>query len=158
MKYMKSPYANVTPAIINTIQLLAGLLGILTVQKVSRFRLLVASSCVLAVLNVFIAVTDLYDLPLNCLITMTAFMMPNGVGLSSVAWSYPSELVPPSQGKYSSLLNWTCSTMVAMIPPYVVQATPDQSAYPVFFFFAGYLVLAFFINLMVLPRVDRPIG
>lgn len=81
--------------------------------------------CLLAVLNLFIAITDYYDMPINCLITMTAFMMPNGVGLSSVAWSYPSELVPASQGKYSSFVNWTCSTMVAMIPPYIVQQMSD---------------------------------
>jgi MFS transporter, SP family, arabinose:H+ symporter len=158
MKYMDSPYANITPAVVNSIQLLAGLLGIIAVQKVSRFSLLVTSCCVLAILNVFIGITDLYDLPLECLITMTAFMMPCGVGLSSVAWSYPSELVPASQGKYSSFVNWTCSTMVAVIPPYVVAATSVRNAYPVFFFFAFYLVIAFGINLSVLPRVDRPIG
>lgn len=155
---MNSPYANVTPAIVNAIQLLAGVLGIIAVQKVTRFGLLVSSSCTLAVLNIFIAVTDFFDLPKYCLITMTAFMMPNGVGLSSVAWSYPSELVPASQGKYSSFVNWTCATMVAMIPPYVIQATPDSSAYPIFFFFAFYLVIAFVINLIVLPRIDRPLG
>lgn len=125
MKFMKSPYANVTPAIVNTIQLVAGLLGIIAVQKVSRFRLLVGSSCVLALLNMLIGITDYYNLPVSCLIAMAAFMMPNGVGLSSVAWSYPSELVPASQGKYSSFVNWMCSTMVAMIPPYIVQITPN---------------------------------
>lgn len=125
MKYMQSPYANVTPAIVNSIQLLAGVLGIIAVQKVSRFDLIMTACCLLAVLNLFIAITDYYDMPINCLITMTAFMMPNGVGLSSVAWSYPSELVPASQGKYSSFVNWTCSTMVAMIPPYIVQQMQD---------------------------------
>ena len=157
MKYMGSPYSNVTPAIVNTIQLIAGLMGIIAVQKVSRFGLLVSSSCTLAVLNIFIAVTDMLDLPLYCLITMTAFMMPNGVGLSSVAWSYPSELVPASQGKYSSFVNWMCATMVAMIPPYLIQVS-GGSAYPIFFFFALYLMVAFVINLSVLPRADRPIG
>ena len=90
MKSMDSPYANVTPAIVNFIQLIAGVLGMYAVQRVSRFKLIVTSCGVLAILNVFIAITDVYDLGIECLITMAAFMMPNGVGLSSVAWSYPS--------------------------------------------------------------------
>lgn len=61
MKSMDSPYANVTPAIVNCIQLLAGLIGILAVTRVSRFQLILSSCCILAVLNVFIAVTDLFD-------------------------------------------------------------------------------------------------
>ena len=105
--------------------------------------------------NIFIGLMDYYELSVQCLIAMTVFMLPNGICLSSVAWSYPSELVPASQGKYSSLLNWTCSTVVAMIPPYVVAATPSDSAYPIFFFFAFYLLLALIFNLRTLPRTDR---
>jgi hypothetical protein len=58
MKFLKSPCADVTPAIVNTIQLIAGLLGIIAVQKVFRFRLLMGSSCVLALLNMLIAIID----------------------------------------------------------------------------------------------------
>ena len=86
---------------------------------------------------------------------MTGFMLPNGICLSSVAWCYPSELVPASQGKYSSLLNWTCSTIVAMVPPYIVAVTPRDSAYPIFFFFTGYLLLAIYINYRILPKTNR---
>jgi MFS family permease len=156
MKSMDSPYANVTPAIVNSIQLLAGLVGIVVVQKVSRSKLLVSSCCLLALLNVGIGLTDLYDMPIYCLLAMTLFMIPNGIGLSSVAWSYPSELVPASQGKYSSFLNWTCSTMVAMVPPYIVKSTPNEGAYPVFLFFAFYLIVAFLINLSLLSKISRP--
>lgn len=122
MKSMDSPYANVTPAIVNGIQLISGIVGIFAVQHVSRYKLLISSCCILTFLNVFIGLTDLYNMPVECLITMSIFMIPNGIGLSSVAWSYPSELVPASQGKYSSFLNWTCSTLVAMIPPYITRA------------------------------------
>lgn len=157
MKSMDSPYANVTPAIVNSIQLLAGIVGIFAVMKITRFKLLVTSCVLLAFLNVGIGFTDLYDLPVECLITMTIFMIPNGVGLSSVAWSYPSELVPASQGKYSSFLNWSCSTVVAMVPPYIVKVTPEESAFPIFFFFALYLTLAFLINLSLLTKINKPI-
>jgi MFS family permease len=155
MKSLESPFANVSPAIINGIQLLAGIMGIYTVQRYGRFELMTAGIVLLAILNVVIGVTDMYEMPVECLIAMTVFMLPNGVGLSSVAWSYPSELVPPSQGKYSSLLNWACSALVAIVPPYVVGLVSNKSAYSIFFFFAFYLVIAFFVNLRYVPRTDR---
>ena len=111
--------------------------------------------CLVFFFNIIIAITDYFELPVQCIAAMAAFMLPNGICLSSVAWCYPSELVPPSQGKYSSLLNWTCSTFVAMVPPYIVALTPDDSAYPIFFFFALYLIIAFVINLRILPRTNR---
>ena len=155
MQFLDSPYADMSPAIINGIQLAAGIIGIYTVQRFARFHLLMTGCCLLLVLNICIAVTDYYELPVECLISMTLFMLPNGICLSSVAWCYPSELVAPSQGKYSSFLNWVCSTMVAMIPPYIVAATPRESAYPIFFFFTGYLLVAIVINLRILPRTNR---
>ena len=60
MKNLDSPYANIAPAIVNGIQLIAGLMGLIAVQKVARFDLLVFCSCLSAVLNVLIAVTDYY--------------------------------------------------------------------------------------------------
>ena len=86
---------------------------------------------------------------------MTAFMLPNGICLSSVAWCYPSELVPASQGKYSSLVNWTCSTIVAMVPPYIVAITPRDSAFYIFLFFTVYLIFAIIVNFRILPKTNR---
>jgi len=152
MLYLESPFANVTPVIVNGIQLIASLLGIIFVQKVDRFNLLLTSSFLLAILSTFIAVTDFLSLPVLCLITMAAFMLPNGAGLSSVAWSYPSELAQPSQGKYASLVNWTASTIVAMVPPFVTRSIPDNNAYPIFFFFSLYLFLSVAVTLKYVPQ------
>lgn len=63
MKSMNSPYANITPAIVNGIQLISGIFGIFAVQHVSRYKLLIVSCSILAFLNVFIGITDLYNMP-----------------------------------------------------------------------------------------------
>jgi hypothetical protein len=68
-------------------------------------------------------------------------MIPCGGGVNSIVYSFPSELVAASQGKYSSAVSWMASAMVSLIPPFVVSATPDNLAYPMFFFFALYLAV-----------------
>ena len=60
MQFLDSPYADMSPAIINGIQLIAGVIGIITVQKFARFHLITIGCCCLAVLNVFIAITDYF--------------------------------------------------------------------------------------------------
>ena len=90
MKSLDSPNANMSGAIINGVQLLAGVASIYTVQKFERFWLLITGCCLLCLFNVFIGLMDYYELSLQCLIAMTVFMLPNGICLSSVAWSYPS--------------------------------------------------------------------
>lgn len=60
MQFLESPYADMSPAIINGIQLVAGIIGIYTVQRFARFHLLMTGCCLLVVFNVCIAVTDYY--------------------------------------------------------------------------------------------------
>ena len=115
-------YADITPVLVNGIQMIASLIGIVCVQKVDRFRLILSSSIVMAVLNALIGATDYLGFPILCIITMAAFMIPSGAGLSSVAWCYPSELAEPSQGKYASLVNWIAATIVTMVPPFITRS------------------------------------
>jgi hypothetical protein len=51
------------------------------------------------------------------------------------------------------LTTWTGIFTVTVIPPFVTNAMPDKSAYPVFFFFGAYLILAAFINCKILVVV-----
>jgi hypothetical protein len=153
MTNLEPMYADVTPVIVNGIQMVASLLGIVCVQRVDRFTLILSSSCLLAVLSALIGVTDYLGLPILCIVTMAAFMMPSGAGLSSVAWSYPSELAQPSQGKYASLVNWTAATIVSMVPPFITRTIQDNNAYPIFFFFSLYLLISVGLTIRYLPKV-----
>lgn len=84
---------------------------------------------------------------------MAVFMIPCGGGLNAIVYAYPSELVPPSMGKYTSAMSWLASAIVSVVPPYVVGAVPGNLAYPMFFFFAFYLGIVSFINIRLLPSI-----
>jgi hypothetical protein len=113
------------------------------------------STIVLAVLTFAIGTADLLENSIFLLTTMSIFMVPCGAGLTSVIWSYPSELVGPAHGKYSSLLSWTGAALVTTIPPYVVKTVPGNNAFPIFYFFAVYLCLASLINFYLLERPSQ---
>jgi len=86
---------------------------------------------------------------------MTIFMIPCGASLTSVAWSYPNELIQTSKSKFPSLISWAGSTLVTTIPPYIVAVVPGNNAYPIFFFFTGYLVLAAVFNYFMLVEITH---
>jgi len=155
MRELKSPLTNVTPVIINSIQFLAGVGGIFLVSVFERRSMVLFSTIVLALLNFAIGTADLFENPIFLLTSMTLFMVPCGAGLTSVIWSYPSELVGPANGKYSSLLSWTGAALVTIIPPYIVQAVSDNNAFPIFFFFASYLCVASLINFYLLEDPSK---
>ena len=60
MQFLESPYADMSPAIINGIQLVAGVIGIYTVQKFARYHLIMLGCCSLTLFNIFIAITDYF--------------------------------------------------------------------------------------------------
>lgn len=88
----KSPLADDSPVIINGVQLFAGLIGIGLVTRLKRRFMVIFSNIALAFLTLAIAVSDLYGNSALCLAFMTLFMIPCGACLTSVIWSYPSEL------------------------------------------------------------------
>ena len=60
MQFLESPYADMSPAIINGIQLIAGVIGIITVQRFARFHLITVGCCLLLVINILIGITDYF--------------------------------------------------------------------------------------------------
>lgn len=149
MRELGSSLADQSPVIINSIQLVAGVVGIFLVGRCHRRSMLIVSTCLLCGLNVMIGVADLMEKPTFLLVSMTLFMVPCGAGLTSIVWSYPSELVNTQQGKYASLVSWTGSALVTILPPYIIREMPGNNAYPIFFFFAFYLLIAEILNLTV---------
>lgn len=82
-------------------------------------------------------------------------MIPCGAGLSTVVYSYPSELVVAQQGKYTGAVSWLANAIVNIVPPYIVEVMPDKLAYPMFFFFAFYLGIVTVINFKLLPLAEN---
>ena len=135
-------------------QLFAGLIGIGLVTRLKRRFMVIFSNIALACLTLAIAVADLYGNSALCLAFMTLFMIPCGACLTSVIWSYPSELASKERGKYSSFLSWTGAAVMTLVPPYILKAMPNNAAYPIFFFFSLYLCISFIVNYLVLIEVE----
>lgn len=116
--------------------------------------MIVYSTLSLAVVTLVIGIVDLLQLPIPTLVSMTIFMFPCGAFFNSVLWSYPSELASAARGKYASMMNWIGTALVTLIPPYILKAMPNRSAYPIFFFFSAYLVFGAVLNRYVLISVE----
>lgn len=154
LRNLKHHLAIEAPVIINGVQFLSGLLGIIFVNLISRRPLVTISTFLLSILNLLIGVADLIEEPLFCIVSMILFMIPCGSCLTSVAWSYPNELVGLAQGKYTSLLSWMGATVITLVPPYILNAMPNNSAYPIFFFFSFYLSICVYINQFIVVDVE----
>ncbi len=149
-----SSLANETPLIVNSVQLASAMAGVFLANRLHKRRTIVYSTLSLAVINIIIAVVDIYRLALPSLIFMALFMVPCGAFFNSILWSYPSELASAAKGKYSSFLNWLGAAIVSLVPPYILNAMPNRAAYPIFFFFAAYLIFGAVVNRYVLMDVE----
>lgn len=114
-----------TPIIINSVQLASGILGVFLVSRLPRRSMIVYSTISLAVINLAMAIVNIFDLAIPILTLMTIFMFPCGAFFDSVLWSYPSELATAARGKYASMMNWIGTALVTLIPPYILQAMPN---------------------------------
>lgn len=65
-----------------------------------------------------------------------------GSCILTVCYSYPSEVMAPHMAVYPNILNWIALTLVTSVPPIIVGIMPDNNAYPLFFFFGGYSIIA----------------
>ena len=141
------------PFIINGVQFISGLAGIYLIRKFKRKYMLIYSTFFMCVFNLLTGCADIEDEAELVLISMTLFMIPCGAGFQPITWYYGNELVGPDRGRICTFINWFASALVIFIPPYVTAATPDNKAYPIFFFFAAYLVFSFYTYSFVLQEV-----
>ena len=80
----------IAPTIINSVQLVANIIGIFLVQKFSRTTLLLVSCLLMGFINLIIGIADIEDESKLCVAMMCIFMIPCGAGLNSIVYSYPS--------------------------------------------------------------------
>lgn len=134
------------------LQMVGGLVGILLVNCIPRFYLITFSTFVALLMNIVLAVGSILEEPVMSFSTICVFMFLEGSSLTSVAWSYPSELCTPSIERYASFTSMAGTTLVTILPPFIVANVEEHEGYPIFFFFAVYLILACILNYNLLPR------
>lgn len=135
--------------------MLGGVVGILLVNLFSRYYLLVVSTVIALALNLMLALASIFGYEPFSFASVCAFMFVVGAALTSVAWTYPGELCTPSIEKYVGLVSMAGTAVLTIGPPFVIEAIPNHESYPLFIFFALYLVGASFVNARMLPHDFR---
>lgn len=151
---LQSDYTNVATLIINTVQVLAGFIGLWLNSSMRRSRLVIVSTFFAMILSFVIAVGDGIGSSSLCLTAMILYMMPTASCLQSVTWFYPFECTGPLYGKYASLLSWFGTACLLIIPPFITEAMPKGQSYPIFAFFGVYLCFSIYMNIRYFVNLD----
>lgn len=82
-------FSNIATLVINTVQVVATIIGFWLVMGIKRSRLIIFSTIFGAILSFIIAVGDAIRSAHLCLVAMIVFMIPTASCLQSVTWFYP---------------------------------------------------------------------
>ncbi len=96
----------------------------------------------MGIFSLAIAVTLIEQIEVAILLFMSIYMALYGGNILTVCYSYPSEVMAPHMAVYPNIMNWIALTLVTSVPPIIVGAMPDNNAYPLFFFFGGFGIIA----------------
>jgi hypothetical protein len=132
-----------TSLIINVVQLISVLFGLLYVQGVmGKKPLFLLSIPLLSILNFALTMAMIYSNVLALMLLMCIFMAVYGLGFLSPIWAYPSEVIPASESLPSNILHWVTLAICLLIPP-LVKGFNNGNPYPVFIFFGIYGLIGF---------------
>lgn len=133
-----------TSLIINLIQLLFIIIGIVFVQKyVGKRPLFLFSIIVMSLINLGLSIAMIHEHILSSMMLMILFMMIYGGSFISPVWSYPSEIIPASKALIPNIIHWLGLSITTLIPPLVTGAMPHNNPYPVFIVLGVYGLLSF---------------
>jgi hypothetical protein len=86
---LHSTYTDIATLIINSVQVMAGIMGLWLAENIKRSKLVVFSTVISAILSFIIAVGDGIQSSALCLTAMIFYMIPAASCLQSVTWFYP---------------------------------------------------------------------
>jgi hypothetical protein len=132
-----------TSIIINSIQFIFVIIGLIDIQKlVGKRSLFLFSITILSLLNIGLAIAMIYSQVLAAEMIMCIYMTVYGGSFISPIWSYPSKIVPASQSLIPNIVHWLALALSTLIPPVITGIMPKNNAYPVFLFFGLYGLLS----------------
>jgi hypothetical protein len=133
-----------TPLAINSTQLIALIIYVLFFSQVFGKRfLIVNASALLAILNVALIVSLIYESEVGILVSIMAFMLVYGGMMLSAVWSYPSEIIPAGESLIPNTVHWVALSLSTLAPSVVMSLMPGNEVYPCFLFFFAYCFFAF---------------
>jgi hypothetical protein len=132
-----------TSLIINLIQFISVLFGLLYVQSVmGKKPLFLISIPLLSLFNFGMSVAMIYYNVLAIMILMCIYMAIYGLGFLSPIWSYPSEVIPANKAMSANILQWVTLAICLLVPP-LITGSNNGNPFPVFFFFGIYGLIGF---------------
>lgn len=133
-----------TPLIINAVQFIFVLIGLVYIQQIAGKRpLFLISIASLAILNLALSVAMAYENIIISLMIMCIYMVIYGASFISPIWAYPSEILPASKSLCPNILHWLSLSISTLVPPIVAGMMPNNNSYPVFIFFGLYCLFGF---------------
>lgn len=113
---LKFRHYKLGPFMINIVQFIASFLGLYLCQRYRRKPLMVIGIVGAFVGTLIVAICDYYYLFMGVLIGEIIFSFFIGSLVAPIAWPYPLEVIAPPQFRFSSLVNWISSFMLAIVP------------------------------------------
>lgn len=142
--------SNIIPVILNLEGVLASFVASLLLARLGRKIILQAGTLVSALSIMAVGIGFMVkesNGPLSnalVIIGLVVFMANFGLSLGPVVWLYIAEIVEPEIIPYSTLVNWTATTIVIVTFP--ILSKVFGSPVPLFFFFAVWSSISLVVN------------
>lgn len=142
--------SNIIPVVLNLEGVLASFVASLLLARLGRKIILQAGTLVAALSIMAVGIGFMVkssNEPLSnalVIIGLVVFMANFGLSLGPVVWLYIAEIVEPEIIPYSTLVNWTATTIVIVTFP--ILSKVFGSPVPLFFFFAVWSSLSLVVN------------
>ena len=138
--------------IVNGVQLIFVIFSTFYVGSRLGRRFLWLSSCaILAVCCLVIGIGEVFTRKIVVLVFIMIYMIMFGLLVTPVLWSYPIEIIPPSQVGVTVMITWIALAITVIVPPLILEQMPGNNPYPIFFFFGGYMVASFVYMWFFMP-------
>lgn len=132
-----------TSLIINSVQLLFIIIGIIVVQKyIGKRPLFLFSITLMSLINIGLSIAMIHQHVLSSMFLMILFMMIYGGSFVSPVWSYPSQVIPASKALIPNITHWLGLSITTLIPPLVTGVMPKNNPFPVFIVLGVYGLLS----------------
>lgn len=109
----------------NTIQMVGGMVGVPMVMYCSRYKMVVVTTALMVFLNLALALGSIFQIASLAFGFICVSMFVCSAGLTSVIWSYPSELATPGLEKWGAVTSMGGTALVTIVPPFVVGVMPN---------------------------------
>jgi MFS transporter, SP family, arabinose:H+ symporter len=144
--------------IINIIQLLASIGGMLVLAKFGSRATTLFGNFAIGIIDIAIAALFVFQSwsPSGYIIfgLLISFNIVFGATLGPVVWLYVPEIIPSKVVPWATMTNWLGASACVIFTPIIIKLN-GNNPYPVFFFFGGMTMLFFILNSLLMVETKN---